>query len=71
MEGRIGQRCRGLQRGPFVLYSGPFSSCLGLYALHERFQSSEDSIYVPESSLVHGQVKPRARGAGSESPGDG
>lgn len=45
MEGRpIVRRWRRLQRGPFVLYSWPFSSCLGLYALHEGFQSSEDSI---------------------------
>jgi len=45
MEGwPIVRRWRGLQRGPFVLDSWPFSSSLELYALCEGFQSSEDSI---------------------------
>jgi len=60
----ISQRWRGLQRGPFVLHSWPFSSCLGLYALRERFQSSEDSICragrisIPRSGKALRQWKP-------------
>jgi hypothetical protein len=44
MEGANRSALAGLQRGPFVLHSWPFSSCLGLYALYEGFQSSKDSI---------------------------
>jgi hypothetical protein len=54
----IVRRWRGLQRGPFVLHSWPFSSGLAPYALCEGFQSSEDSNFVPEEFEFHGQVKP-------------
>jgi hypothetical protein len=59
MEGRpIVRRLRGLQRGPFVLYSWPFSSGLELYALCQGFQSGEDGHCCVEECEFHGQVKP-------------
>jgi hypothetical protein len=53
MEGwPIVRRWRGLQCGPFVLDSLPFSSSLELYALCEGFQSSEDSNCCAEGICI-------------------
>jgi len=58
MEGRpIVRRWRRLQRGPFVLYSWPFSSVSNYTCYGRAFNPVKTGIAAPAECEFHGQVK--------------